>query len=117
MGHGNRAAVELAYVQEFAKRRAMRAYVLLEKIADRIPDDDPKRIYYGGARLLAEATGVLMHGEPMTHVAHVKVDALIRQCVAIGALERSSAGFRGQAAEYRLVLPDYLSTPVDNRDP
>ncbi len=115
MGHANRAAVEIVYARAFAKARCTRAYVLLEKIADRIPDADPRRIYYGGAAELAYATGLLEHGSPMTHAAHVRVDQMVGQCVRLGALERSSPGFRGQAAEYRLVLPDVLPTPVDKR--
>jgi len=117
MGHANRLAVELAYARPFAKARCTRAYVLLAKVADRIPDDDPKRVYYGGAVELAYAVGALIHGEPMNHTAHVIVDRLVAQCVRLGALERTTVGFRGQRAEFRLVLPDVLSTPVDNPPP
>lgn len=117
MGHANRLAVEVAYAHRFTKARCTRAYVMLEKIADRIPDDDPRRVYYGGAAELAYATGLLIHGEPMTHGAHVRVDQMVSQCVRLGALERSSPGFRGQRAEFRLVLPDVLSTPVDKPPP
>lgn len=117
MGHGNRARVEAAYAYRFAKARCVRAYVMLEKIADRIPDDDTRSVYYGGAAELAYATGLLIHGQPMTHSAHVVVDRMVAQCVQLGALERSSPGFRGQRAEFRLVLPEHLSTSVDNPPP
>jgi hypothetical protein len=113
----NRLAVEVTYARAFAKARCTRAYVLLEKIADRIPDDDPKRVYYGGAAELAYAAGLAIHGEPLTPTIRVRVAQMIAQCVALGALERSAPGFRGQRAEYHLILPDVLPRPVDNSGP
>lgn len=115
MGHANRAAVERQWAQTFTRGRNARALLVLLKMADRVPDPDPRDPtrrprYWSGPDELAYAAGVLRPGEPMTKKAHEVVSRLVGTCRDLGAIKVVTIAGPGRRAEYELIL-DLVDIP------